>query len=159
MKTYSDALKENSDIVKHLPILKEYASKCENILEIGLGFGNSTLAFLEASPKEVITIEIDKNWGKDILENLFIVAKEKNVKYNIIYADSRNLTIDDKFDMLLIDGDHSYLTVKKELEIYPNYINKYIAFHDIVTFGYRDMIITPENHKHGINWAIEEFLQ
>ena len=159
MKKYNDALKENSDIHRHLPILKEYAEKCNSVLEIGLGFGNSSLAFLEGNIKTLYTIEIDKNWGLETIVDLKQIATEKQIDYQIIYGDSANVKPDRRFDMLFVDGNHSYLAVKKELEIYPKYINKYIGFHDVVTFGYRDMVITPNNHKQGINWAIDEFLQ
>jgi cephalosporin hydroxylase len=162
MRTYNNAVQQPSDIWKHLPILKKYAEECETIVEIGLGFGNSTLAFLEAAPKLVTTIEIDPRWNEGIQADLRKIADEKNVRYDIIFGDSRseNTNVPHEMDFLFIDGDHSHLTVKRELELYANRVKKYIGFHDIVTFGYRDMIIVPENpNEHGINWAIERFLE
>lgn len=165
MRTYNDVINTPGDIWKHLPVLKKYAEDCLTIMEIGLGQGNATIAFLEAKPNILRTIEIDpENYSPGVAPEVEEIAKHYGVDYRIIVGDSRS---DDtankalgKVDFLFIDGDHSHLTVKRELELYGNRANKYIGFHDVVTFGYRDMNIVPENpSEHGINWPIERFLQ
>ncbi len=161
MKTYESALTENSDIVKHLPTLKRYAMDCDTITEIGLGQGNSTVAFMAAEPFKITTIEIDPNWAPALKTELKQYALHLGVQHSITYSDSTQIADPSAFacDFLFIDGDHSYLTVKKELEMYAQHARKYIGFHDIVTFGYRNMVVKPGQDKHGINWAIEEFLE
>lgn len=161
MRTFENAKNEPGDIYKHLPTLNEYAAKSDSVLEIGFGYGNSTLAFIEAC-RFVRTIEIDRSWNLSGISNAREYAKSLNTDYDIIYGDSRsNATLEASpdVDFLFIDGDHSYKTVKKELEMYASKARKYIGFHDIVTFGYRNMIINPGDDIHGINWAIEQFLE
>lgn len=48
-------------------------------------------------------------------------------------------------DFLLIDSVHTYSHVKKQLELHPQYVNKYILFHD------------TEAQK-GVKKAIDEFI-
>lgn len=156
MKTYHDALKEESDIYKHLPVLLEYGRKCETIVEIGLREGVSTLAFIEACPKYLQSIDIEIDWGSFPIQNLNLYAKKMGVEYHAMCGDSRNGEII-PCDMLFIDGEHTYPTVSKELELHSKRVKKYIGFHDIVTFGYRNEV--ERGGKQGINWAIEEFLE
>lgn len=165
MRTYQDVINTKGDIYKHLPTLKKYAEDCHSILEIGLGQGNATIAFLETCPNILRTIEIDPmNYAPGVQPEVEAIAIAKGIDYQIIVGDSRAETTaqraPSRTDFLFIDGDHSHLTVKRELELYAPRTSKYIGFHDVVTFGYRDMNIVPENpHEHGINWAIERFLE
>jgi hypothetical protein len=76
-------------------------------------------------------------------------------------------------DMLFIDTLHSYKQLKLELHLHGNKARKYIAFHDVVTFGESDEMHLsedpswPDSLKEqyrnlpeglGINKAIVEFM-
>ena len=81
--------------------------------------------------------------------------------------------ISDSFDAILIDGDHNYYTVYRELRLIfeNNLLNKngIILFHDVSDpYARRDLYyepdIIPENAKledapHGVLTAIEDFLK
>jgi hypothetical protein len=156
MKTYKEGCEIESDINKHLPILLEYGKKCETIVEIGLREGISTLAFIEACPKYLQSIDIEIDWSSKAIQNLTKYAEIKGVEFHAILGDSRKGEII-PCDMLFIDGEHTYEAVKKELELHPKKVKKYIGFHDVVTFGYRNEV--KREGKQGINYAIEEFLE
>ena len=47
-----------SDINEHLPVLREYAEKCDTITEMGVRFVVSTYAFAIANPKKIVSIDI-----------------------------------------------------------------------------------------------------
>ena len=53
---------------------------------------------------------------------------------NRTYNRLTKLLNNSKIDLLFIDGDHSYVGVKKDFEIYKSFVsdNGIIAFHDIV---------------------------
>ena len=42
-----------------LPVLKNYAKKCDHITEFGINQVISTWAFLDAHPKKLISVDID----------------------------------------------------------------------------------------------------
>ncbi len=155
MKTYYDAIKEENDIYKHLPVLLEYGKKCDRIVEIGLRTGISTLAFIEAKPLYLTSVDIYVDYNSDEIRGLNRYAYENKVAFSIIEGDSRDIEIP-LCDMLFIDGEHTYPTVSKELELHAGKVKKYLGFHDVVTFGYRNEV--DRGGKQGINWAIEEFL-
>ena len=48
-----------SDINQHLPTLREYGEKVDHITEFGVRSGVSTVAFLHAHPKQLISYDIN----------------------------------------------------------------------------------------------------
>lgn len=118
-----------SDINEHLPFLYEYASRCKDVVEMGVREGNSTAAFLYA---DVVLRSYDI-LQTDGAARLFSIAKEmgKDVEY-IAGPDVGNtlaITIDE-VDMLFIDTEHTTAQLTKELELHGNKAKKYLAFHD-----------------------------
>lgn len=153
-ENYNAKLKQNSDIVEHLPTLKRYSEECDHVTEMGVRRVVSTYAFMMGRPKKMISIDcepietykIDRNWLKKI-------ASDIGVDFEFIVGDTRKIEIEET-DLLFIDTKHTYSQLKIELKLHADKAKKYIIFHDTTTFEWEG--------EHGIDkglWpAIEEFL-
>ena len=138
---YQTSLRTVSDINEHLPILYEYAKKCNHVTEMGARGGHSTRAFLFAGVDTFISYDYQYASPEphltDQVNNLISIieaAKEQGV--NCHYFGEDVLTIEiEPTDMLFIDTWHCYEQMKRELELHGNKVRKYIAFHDTYTFG------------------------
>ena len=152
---YNLKCSSNSDINEHLPTLKRYAEECDHVTEMGVRWVVSTYAFMMGRPKQMISYDIVavENHGIE-REYLKDLAKEVDVDYQFIVADTRDLVIDET-DLLFIDTWHVYEQLKVELELHGNKARKYLIFHDTTTFetkGEGDGYV-------GLWPAIEEFLE
>jgi hypothetical protein len=173
---YEYACNTESDIYKHLPVLKDYASKCKSVTEMGARTGNSTVAFLLSDTDKFISYDYQYSNPEphlaEAVERLkfLIDGARKNIGINANYIGANVLDIEiEETDLLFIDTWHVYEQLKEELRLHAPKVNKYIAFHDIETFGavgegYPDM---DPNHptrdklssQGGIRLAIDEFLE
>lgn len=140
-----------SDINRHLPVLLEYAKKCETICEMGVRKGVSTWTFLNARPKKLVSYDIE--YSQD-LEQHKKYAKKENIDYEYRISDVLKTEIEE-YDFVFIDTWHTYTQLRKELKLHAQKARKYLGFHDVFTFGHsgedgRDMGLVP---------AIMEFLQ
>lgn len=158
MKTYEQAYNTPSDIYLHLPALYGYAVDSSKVVEIGLGTtSNAIRAFLKGC-KDVTSIDIDPmpNVVKDVQE----YADHLGCKWEFIVGDSIQTDIPE-CDLLFIDGKHSYYTVIKELFKHHTKVNKFIGFHDVISYASRNE--SPEetgnNFIEGIVPAIFMFLE
>jgi hypothetical protein len=151
---YTDALQAESDMKAHLPILRHYAKSCWHVSEIGLGRGFSTTAFIAAGPKRLCSYDLAPDWS--VVHDLIPFAKLRDVDWQVITMDSRKGPVM-MTDLLLIDGEHNYSTVKREIEVHAPYVSHYLAFHDTETFKNRNE--REEEGPQGILPAIYEFLQ
>jgi hypothetical protein len=122
-----------TDINEHLPVLRDLASKCDHVTEMGVRFGASSRAFLSTDAAlRSYDIFIDENLSK-----IFDAAKEEGKDVRYIKADVRQIEIEET-DLLFIDTWHSYPQLKQELHLHGNKARKYMAFHDTFTYGLRD---------------------
>jgi len=149
-----------SDINEHLPDLKEYASKCEAVTELGVRWIVSTWAFLSSSAKKITSIDIvnPEDWppiGPTPNQTSIArdIAKCCDKDYEFILGDSLDIDIEET-DLLLLDTLHRYDQLKGELDRHSDKVKKYLVFHDTTTYGR-----TGENGGEGILKAIYEFLQ
>jgi hypothetical protein len=83
----------------------------KNILEIGYFEGLTFGVLYEASSDDASLTSCDITYADDKLRE--IVEIKKNCKF--IQCKSVDLKLNEKFDFIIIDGDHSYNTVSKEL--------------------------------------------
>ena len=153
-----------SDINEHIPTLKEYASMCEHITEMGVRSVVSTWAFLEANPKKLISIDINPCPIDDAAR----LAKQAGIDFTFIKGDTSNPDfVIEETDLLFIDTWHVYPQLKKEFELHSSKAKKFIILHDTTTFGERGEGITKFNIETGQVeytpypglWpAVEEFL-
>lgn len=164
-----------SDIYLHLPILYEYAKKCNHVTEMGARGGNSTVTFLYANPKKFISYDYQYSSPEPHLKNdvdnlISILERAKLQGSNCHYIGEDVLTVEiEETDLLFIDTWHCYSQLKKELELHSKKVKKYIAFHDTSLYGtvgegYPSLDINHPNRNSmdgsgGIFKAIEEFLE
>ncbi|MCS7180690.1 MAG: class I SAM-dependent methyltransferase, partial [bacterium] len=108
-----------------------------SILEIGLGYYGGTHILWRLIFNKVITIEIDiKNIKRFVMNetisfrDIFIIGNSQDPK--IFKKTKKILRNINQVDVLFIDGDHSYESVKNDYFIYRKLVKKggIIAFHD-----------------------------
>jgi hypothetical protein len=174
-KLYDDACQSFSDIYMHLPILYEYAKKCDHVTEMGARGGNSTCAFLYSNPKKFVSYDYQYENPEPHLEHdvkklisIFESAKEQGINCEYIGADVLSIEIEDT-DFLFIDTWHCYEQLKRELQLHAGKVKKYIAFHDTYTYGQKGEGYPHLDPNHpqkdnfdgtgGIRLSIDEFLQ
>lgn len=154
-----------SDINEHLPVLKEYAEKCDTITEFGVRGVVSTVALIKGNPKKMISVDLfhPSHWGNESQLNKVINYAENNkIDYKFILSDTRKIEIENT-DMLFIDTLHTYEQLKEELIKHGNKAQKFLIFHDTTLYEYTDEQNSYTNEiligeKKGLWPAIEEFL-
>lgn len=100
-----------------------YALEVKSILEIGTGPNSGLARFLA------------ENLSWDVTSVDIHVPYYRSPFIGLIISPDR-VTFDRTFDVVLIDADHSYESVKADHLHYAQYADKVVAFHDIV--GLRD---------------------
>lgn len=162
MQKYEIEKNTESDINQHLETLKNLATECNHITEMGVRGIVSTWALLAGKPKKFICYDIS-------ILDVSSPQKEchnEGIDFKYINADVLD-TIIEQTDLLFIDTLHRYLQLKKELELHASKVTKYIALHDTTTYGYLDEPIYQPNcklkncpsSKQGLVPAINDFLQ
>lgn len=158
---YKVACNTPSDINEHLPVLREYASKCDHITEMGVRGVTSTWAFLDAKPKKLVSYDIGKHPNVD---EALVIAKEAGLNFEFYEKDVLKVDIEET-DFLFIDTFHTAAQLERELELHSGKAKKYIGFHDTHTFWENgelpesDLIASNKtNCGRGLRYALEPFL-
>jgi len=81
--------------------------------------------------KPVVSVDIDYN---DKVKELEEFCKINNIDWKFIQGDTRDIDIEET-DLLFIDTLHNASMIKAELDRHHMKVKKYIAFHDVITFG------------------------
>jgi len=135
---------------KEFDYLISLAKGKESILEIGSKYGQTLFMLASAmAGKRVVSVDLPNipPWGdtsEDSLRGIISDLKKTGYDAHLFLGDSKDPEIVEKvkslgpFDMVFIDGDHTYDGVKRDWENYGS-LGKIVVFHDIV-----------ENHKHNI---------
>jgi len=162
-KKYEELCYAASDINEHLPTLRKYAEKCKHITEMGVRTVVSTYAFIESKPDKIRSYDIEYHVNmkpaQEIATALGIDCKF--IIQDVLWARKYwcESTIEPT-DMLFIDTLHNNNQLVQELALHAEKARKYIAFHDVVTFGYNEE--QPKGNDHlapkGLLPAIFDFL-
>jgi len=151
-----DSIDESSYIHEHLTtlnfIVKEF--NCKNILEIGTGPGESLMAMSENNPHAHITsVDIEyahKAYDKLMfrMHNMYNDYPLNNVTF--IKGDSAKLDMLAWWDLVLIDGGHTYAQVKKDITQVQSWVKDggFMIFHDVTNPAWP-----------GVRKAVEEYLE
>ena len=120
---------------------KTSALGVKNVAEIGTCRGGTFYLLCKASREDasILTMDITMPWWRKKLVSSFVRVKQTAI---IIKGDSHQLntishvkkSLEGGLDLLFVDGDHSYIGVKKDFTGYSPLVRKggWIAFHDIV---------------------------
>lgn len=150
-----------SDINQLLPILKEFASKCDHITEMGVRDPTSTYAFLAGNPKKLICYDIVRHLNIDVVE---VLAAVSSTKFKFYHKDVLQVEIEPT-DFLFIDTFHTSAQLEKELALHAHKVKKYIGFHDTATFwekgedAYEEVKDRGTADGTGLKYALEAFLE
>lgn len=133
-KNYKDLCETPSDINEHLPALKALGDVCNHVTEFGVRDVVSTYAFLESKAKIIRAYDI--NYSHNMTDAIRVADRTgKDLKF--IIGSTLEVQIEET-DLLFIDTLHTCEQLKAELVRHAHKVKKFIAFHDVVTFGYRD---------------------
>lgn len=135
MKSYSEALNTPSDINEHIPVLRELATDCYHITELGVRSIVSTWAFAMGIQSEgkIVAIDIVDPPQAD-LEAIQGFCADKVVGFEFIKASSLEIGLI-QTDLLFIDTIHTGAQLKEELRLHAWVARKYIVLHDTVSCG------------------------
>jgi hypothetical protein len=124
---YVEHCASGSAMAAHLPRLRELATDCDLAVEFGVKRGASTTALLLGAQRVL---------SYDILATPQAKALERLAGDGWTYrlADSRTAKIP-SCDLLLVDSLHTYAQVKAELDAHADTVQRYLIFHDTITFG------------------------
>ena len=97
-----------------------------SILEIGFRRGNSALMWLLNSSATLLSIDIEEFPIKSIqlLESTF------KDRFSYRQCDSQNLNLDSTYDLIFIDGDHTFVGLRRDVEMSLKLNPKYLVFDD-----------------------------
>lgn len=152
LRNYAELCATPSDINAHLPTLKAYAEKCSHVTEFGVRDCVSTYAFIEANPKVLRCYDYIHHENMLDAEGL---AKDRGVDVKFNIASTLDVDIEPT-EFLFIDTKHNYVQLNKELLLHSHKVQKYLGFHDVVTFGLKNEF--EEAGKQGLTPAIFEML-
>lgn len=155
---YKVACQGPSDINEHLPLLRQLASECEHVTEMGTRFAiGSTVAFLAAQPKTFITWDIDPHAiVSQNVKDLIRCNHGGRTSFQPRVGNTLEINIEPT-DLLFIDTLHTAKQLEAELarhcDPFENKVKKYLVFHDTMTFGIRG----EDGKEPGLRTAIHWF--
>lgn len=141
------ASKIGRDLNEHIPLLKEYAEKCEHITEFSER-RDSFIGLITGNPKKLISHNTE-------YDNLSETAVKLSPSVELLRDQNINtkeiLDIEET-DLLFLDLEHTFEAVYRELHQYHSKVRKYIIVHDTDIFGNKGQDNGP-----GILKAIAQF--
>ena len=155
---YMARCQQPSDIVDHLPRLLELARNHKHITEFGVHVGNSTVAFLAARPKVLVSYDTRTYLDPDKFRQF---AKYADVDWQFRLANVLEIEIEST-DLLLIDSWHHYHQLKAEFELHAGKVRHQMVLHDTETNGqegsggHPGMWPAVEELCHEGEWKIEK---
>lgn len=145
---YIDACSRVTDIHEHLPTLSDLTSECSHVTELGVGWAQSTRAFL----RHDVVLHSYEYMPQPGIKEFFEDARNSGRNVTLHIADTRKVEIEPT-DFLFVDSLHIYEQVQKELELHADKAKKYIGFHDTTSFEHHG-----EFGGRGIWPAVQEFM-
>ena len=156
------------DIYEHLPIIREYAAKCKHITEFGTRWFVSTYALAMGNPDRLVSYDIMNAEESHRIFQELLLKSNTNIRFDYLIKNVLEEEIEET-DLLLIDTEHNYLHLRKELEKHAHLVKKYIILHDTELFGYKDSNaygtaehlsnLEDREFKQGLVPAMQEFLE
>ena len=123
--------------------LQDWASRYDTIVEIGSWKGVSTAHLCEACKGRVYAVDTfagssdPRDCAFKPKEDIFSIFKENTKDYNNLEVlkmtslEAAKTFPPKSIDMVFIDGDHSYTSVKADLEAWAPIAKKWLCGHDL----------------------------
>ncbi len=154
-----------TDINEHIPVLYSYASKCKHVTELGLRYGNSTIAFLKAAKDNNSTFHSYDPQSNSRMDYIQQIADENNIDYKYFLSTAMNNeeteSLIEETDMLFIDTNHHDVQLSKEVTLHSPKCKKYLAFHDMGRNGANCFWSKGQGYEsgHGMKLFMEPFME
>lgn len=136
---YTTLCNQRSDINEHLPTLCKYASECDSVFETGVRGVISSYALtygLLINPNKQIKKKILLNdLNECIIDEFINCTKKLHIDINYIWKSNLDIDLGENYDLTFIDTFHVYGQLKRELEKFSKFTNKYIIMHDTTIDG------------------------
>lgn len=150
---YMKAVNTQSDINEHCDKLRELASQCEHVTDIGQRYGVSSVAlyagmsqtFVQVIPHKVAPHALFAAGGYAHLREGRDVRIQTGVTPHVDIEET---------DLLFLDTAHTASRIKAELEKYAPLVRRYIVRHDTQIYGE-----TGEGGGPGLLIGIREYLR
>ncbi len=129
------------EIVPCITYLMKRGAKLTNFLEIGSAAGGTAYLFNHYFQFENMVLIDDNIYLKKIRQPELRHKNLEGIKYTEIIGNSSSVEVHLKlkelkitFDLMIIDGDHRYVGVRADADIYLPYLNRggYLMLHDTV---------------------------
>ncbi len=146
---YRRVRKTESGIYKHVPKLRELASKSRVVTEFGVRGGVSTTALLAGQPKRLVCYDFNPC---PILGRLTSLSG----KTDFVFRRKDVLTVEpiDFTDFLFLDTRHTEDQLHEELKRHGHRVTRWLGFHDTTTFGK-----VGEDGERGVMHAIRRWMK
>jgi hypothetical protein len=119
------------DLDKHMPKLRELASKCEHVTEFS-GRRESTIALVAAKPKIFVSHNTESDgW----VSKIYQLLKNEDVLIRSDNWHSGSVGSIEETDLLFLDTKHTYEALDAELGRFGKSVRRYIVLHDTNIFG------------------------
>lgn len=113
---------------EEIPLFHQLAAECETIVNIGVCFGTSVLAFHEGNPAATI-YAIDIEPCEEGYANLRRAGA--NMRRIIpILGDSQTMEWEGTVDCVFIDGAHDRASIERDVANWAGRADKWLVFHD-----------------------------
>ena len=117
------------------------ALECESYLEIGASLGGSVIVIAQAISRKIVVVDLyEDHSSRQLCAALARIHAEGKAVTGIAGDSTSPTTVarvrsEGPFDLVMIDGGHSYDTVKSDWLQYGPMATKAVAFHDIAQPG------------------------
>ena len=145
---FVEACARPTDIHQLLTVMRDTASGCKHITEMGVGTGQSTLAWLIVQPDKLVCYDLG---FQDCVHTLERVCGRTDFRFYLGHSFYVDI---EPTDLLFIDTNHNYSQIKEELRLHAEKVSRFIVMHDTTTFADH----SEDNLPPGMWQAIEEFL-
>lgn len=149
---YAEACNKVSDVFMHCPTIREFASRCQHVTELGLNSSGVCISIMAGQPPMFIAYGKNQNIIDALAKKLPESAGRTHLKVRI--GDPLSIQIE-QTEMLVLDTYHSYSQLKQELLKHAGSVTKYLVIVSSYAFASRG----EDGNSPGIMDAVLEFLE
>jgi|GEM_PF-1354616 len=163
-----------SDLNEHIPVLRDLASQCCSVTEVGAKSLVATWGILKGLSESPCGkrhyLGIDSiSPPRERLDYAKDIAEKENIDFKF-WAVDEMVIVPEPCDMLFIDSLHTYCHLSHELEAFSPKVRKFICMHDtsepwgskddsVYRGDYAEYSKSFDRTKRGLWPAVEDFLQ